>query len=789
MKTLSVVYATYNEEQNLAKSLESVKDIADEIIIVDGSSKDKTVEIAKNFGAKVKITTNKQNFHINKQMAIDMATRDWVLQMDADELVSKELKEEIKEILKNENDEFNGFWIPRKNWFLGRFLMKGGQYPDYTIRFYKKGKGRLPQKDVHEQAVVEGKVGYLKNALLHYPYKNLSHYLTKWNFYNNFYANQIREEQETKNIFQKIFYAFMYLLIRPAHWGFTTFLRHKGFMDGWQGFLFSFFSALRFPVSYLKSKNNFFLKISLFAIILLGIILRSFNIHDTMLFAFDQGRDAQRISDIISLSHFKLVGPESDIPGVFNGALFYYLLAPFYFLSRLDPNGPVIEIATINALSALLIFYTAKKIFKNNYIALISAFLWSISFEQVAYSHYISNASFNGVSTLIFFLGNALYFLKKKNIGLPLSALGLAFAISFDFYFIYLLVLYPIFFLIFKKKDLDKKSLLSAVLIFFVILLPFIVSELRFNFTAIKQLIYYFTHHGTGSTIKEFNENASMYIARLSDLVNYSYFSFNRIVGIIILFLTLVYFYTTQKDKKIILLLTFWMFSTLPLFLFKSGVLTVLAVNSSLQGAFILLFAYVIWRFFSINKFIGVVLLAIVLLSNMFLLYQTNFAPTKLFSTEPLTLNYEKQVIDFTYKKANGKPFSICAVTNPLFNNTVWGYLYNWYGKEKYGYVPTWAGLKQPIPSTLPYDTSRMPLRFLIIEPLVGIPQIVPKTTIFLEDKSSIIKDEQSFGGIIVQQRELNPNPIRNTQNLTTDEQIRINKLITDGIYSCYNTY
>ena len=251
-RSLSVVLATYNEEKNLSSCLDSIKDLADEIVIVDGSSSDKTVEIAKKYGAIIKITTNKPNFHINKQMAIDLATKDWILQLDGDEHISSELKDEIKEILEKDPKEFNGYWMPRKNWFLGRFLMKGGQYPDYTLRFYRKGKGHLPQKDVHEQAEVEGKVGYLKNALLHYPYKNFSHYLNKWNRYNILFAEQIKEEQSKKNIFQKIFYAFGYLIAKPGHWFLTTYFRHKGFVDGWQGFTFSLFSALRFPVSYIK---------------------------------------------------------------------------------------------------------------------------------------------------------------------------------------------------------------------------------------------------------------------------------------------------------------------------------------------------------------------------------------------------------------------------------------------------------------------------------------------------------------------------------------------------------
>lgn len=250
-QTLSVVLATYNEERNIRKCLNSIKDWADEIVVVDGTSEDKTVEIAREFKAKIKITTNKPIFHINKQMAIDMATGDWVLQLDADEIVSSSLRIELKNII-NKNSKINGYWIPRKNWFLGRFMMKGGQYPDYTLRLYRNSKGRLPQKDVHEQAEVEGKIGYLKEPLLHYPYKNFSEYFLKWKRYTNLIARQISDELRNKNIFIKIFYGFTYLFLKPIHWFLITYLRHKGFMDLWPGFIFSLFSAFRFPVSYIK---------------------------------------------------------------------------------------------------------------------------------------------------------------------------------------------------------------------------------------------------------------------------------------------------------------------------------------------------------------------------------------------------------------------------------------------------------------------------------------------------------------------------------------------------------
>ena len=244
MKKISVALAVYNEEDNLRSCLESVKDLAWEIVIADGGSKDKTVQIAKEFGAKVIHTKNLQNFHINKNMAIDAAGGDWILQLDADEVATKELVEEIIKVTQSDSD-LAGYWIPRRNFFLGKFLTKGGQYPDYTLRLYKKGKGRLPAEDVHEQAVVQGKVGYLKNDLLHIRDKTFSIYIERFNRYTDLIVSQISKPS-----------FFDYILIKPTFWFIKAYLRHRGYVDGFPGFVFALFSSLRFPVSYIKYKIN-----------------------------------------------------------------------------------------------------------------------------------------------------------------------------------------------------------------------------------------------------------------------------------------------------------------------------------------------------------------------------------------------------------------------------------------------------------------------------------------------------------------------------------------------------
>lgn len=249
---ISVVLATHNEEKNISACLESVKSFAEEIIIADGESTDDTLEIAKKYKTIIINTTNKQNFHINKQIAMDRANGDLVLQMDADEIVDQELVEFIKrvhnDILKKNYSGSSAWWIRRKNWFLGKFLTKGGQYPDPVIRLYMKGKAKLPQKDVHEQMVVDGEVGWAGGHLLHYGNPDFSTYLRKWNDYTSLRATQLQENGEKISILNFFNYFFA-----KSSWTFLNiFIRHKGLVDGLPGFIFALFSGLYFPFTYLK---------------------------------------------------------------------------------------------------------------------------------------------------------------------------------------------------------------------------------------------------------------------------------------------------------------------------------------------------------------------------------------------------------------------------------------------------------------------------------------------------------------------------------------------------------
>lgn len=248
--SLSVVYAVYNEASNIARSLKSIEKLADEIIVVDGSSSDGTAEIAKKHGARVLSTTNKPIFHINKQMAMEEAKGFWTLQMDADEVVDAEMAKDILRIVNTDDlaSLDTGYWLKRKNWFLGRFLTKGGQYPDPVIRFYRTGMARLPMKSVHEQMEVDGSVGWLKGHLLHYNSPAFTDYLRKANTYTSLTALEMKRDNVPLTFGSFVNWVFF----KPWKTFLLLYFRHKGCLDGIPGFIFALFSGLHFPLAYLK---------------------------------------------------------------------------------------------------------------------------------------------------------------------------------------------------------------------------------------------------------------------------------------------------------------------------------------------------------------------------------------------------------------------------------------------------------------------------------------------------------------------------------------------------------
>lgn len=253
--TLSVAIAVYNEERNLRACLSAITDIADEIVVVDGGSKDATVAIASEFTSHIIHTDNPKIFHINKQKALDACTGNWILQLDADEIITEELKKEIVLTTADEQSAIHGYFIARSNYFWGHFMKKGGQFPDAVIRLVKRGTARFPCKSVHEQIEVIGKVETLLCPMKHYSYLTRSDYWKKADTYTTLTAAELAKTYGTTPGVRIRLLA-LYGVVKPVFTFLTIYIRHKGFVDGLTGFEFSLYSALHFPwacVKYLRS--------------------------------------------------------------------------------------------------------------------------------------------------------------------------------------------------------------------------------------------------------------------------------------------------------------------------------------------------------------------------------------------------------------------------------------------------------------------------------------------------------------------------------------------------------
>ncbi|MEK7127483.1 MAG: glycosyltransferase family 2 protein [Patescibacteria group bacterium] len=175
---ISVAITSFNEEKNIERCLKSVKDIADEIIIVDEKSTDNTVKIAKKYTDKIFLVDHDPMFHKHKQLALDKCTNEWILQIDCDEELSPELIEEIN----NLDFTAEAYKIPRKSLIFGKWFEHTGWYPDYQVKLVKKG-AYYPCKSLHEDMVVDGEIKILTNDLLHYNYASVEQFIDRMNKY------------------------------------------------------------------------------------------------------------------------------------------------------------------------------------------------------------------------------------------------------------------------------------------------------------------------------------------------------------------------------------------------------------------------------------------------------------------------------------------------------------------------------------------------------------------------------------------------------------------------------
>ena len=234
MPELSVVIITHNEEQNIGRCLDALKGLAEEILVVDSFSTDKTVEMCESFGCRV-IMREFKGYVDQKQFGVNEAKNDWILSLDADEMITEGLRTEIAALFQQEKIPYDGYKIRFSLYYLGKILRYSGVGFDYKLRLFNRKTGAFKFTYVHEEIKVNGLTGRLKGIAIHYSFHDLQHHIEKSNYYTTLAAEHYLKNGKH---FSRWWVAFKF----PVTFLLYYFVK-GGFLDGYPGFMWSFMAA------------------------------------------------------------------------------------------------------------------------------------------------------------------------------------------------------------------------------------------------------------------------------------------------------------------------------------------------------------------------------------------------------------------------------------------------------------------------------------------------------------------------------------------------------------------
>lgn len=474
----------------------------------------------------------------------------------------------------------------------------------------------------------------------------------------------------------------------------------------------------------IQALNN--TKLILLLILLLGLFLRFLFFPGNVQFAYDQARDAF-ISNGIMQGHFKIVGPPSNFSSYFNhGVLFYYIGGPVYKLAGGNPAGLSLFLRIYNLFGIILIFLISKILF-NRSVALISAFLFAISFEQTQYSIFMSHPTMAVLPVLLTYLGFALLIFKNKQYGLILAVLGYGISIQFHIGLLFQGFQFLLIPLIFRRKlpKISIKTYLLSALCFMTVVSTFIAAEFKYDFRMMNGFILQAIHSDYSTSLISRLANAVFIFDRYfqDNLININILKGSGSLLTISLFVVIFKKYKNIHSQLIFL--ATWLLWGLAIYLYIIKGTYYYSICTSIP--IIILAAFAIYKVFQKNKTAALLILLIIFASNLFLIIKFNpLGPVNAITAQDgMLLKQEEQIIDLTYQKADKQTFAVNALTIPYDINTTWSYLYNWYGQTKYGYKPIWGGSNADgYINALTVNNARSTLpnkRFLIIESMQGL--------------------------------------------------------------------
>ena len=490
----------------------------------------------------------------------------------------------------------------------------------------------------------------------------------------------------------------------------------------------------------------------LIAIFLLGIALRFLYFPDNVYFAYDQARDSYTALEILK-GDLKLIGPPSFASDkLFPGPLIFYIYAPIYWLFDKNPEAISAFLRFFNSLGILLTFALGTIIF-NKRVGILAALLFAFSYEPSQYALFISHQPQAVITVLLFYLGLSWFIFKSNPKGLILAALG--WGLSIQFHYGYILLGIPLLstILIFRKT-LPKpqlKFLLLAVISLIFTLSTFIITEAKYHF---------FSSYiqNSSSSFHLYPKETLFIINRfLHDIFIANYRLTPFIAAVTIIIYTLIMIFKKALRQKL-LFLTIWFLGGLTPYLI-SGVPSYY-YSAAASVSLLIAIAYLISQLLPKYQLLSLALLLIIIANNLNQIMTINKTGVNsdMVIQPGMLISDQKKVLDYIYSQASGQPFSINTLTIPLNVNTTWSYLFQWYGKGQYGYIPNFGGEAaegylgnfQVIKAR-----SNLPtLQFLIIEPTLGIREAYRDNFFREESYFTKVTEEKKFGYLTVQKRQ-----------------------------------
>lgn len=407
--------------------------------------------------------------------------------------------------------------------------------------------------------------------------------------------------------------------------------------------------------------------------IFLGLFFR-LNKIDNISFSYDQARDAFSAQEIIH-GNLKIIGPPTDLQVVFHGPFYYYVLSIIYFFSR-DPRFAVICFTVINLISLVPLSILVNKLFNSKLVTWFFVLLFAVSPEMIFYGRFISNVSLVIPTISVGLLG--LWFMPRTK-SILLAAIGLGLAAQAEFF---LLSLFPLALIYLFLKKTGLKAIFRFAATYLIVISPYIVSELKFSFRGFSRFLEFSTHQSV-AIIEILNRIAGSYVG----LLERNIFHFPSWLSLILLG-TIVFFLYKRTDRKTSSFLLFFSLTTLPLFIYASPGPIFFTIGIVLP--ILILIASTVKTI----PLLGIVVILFSLVRNLpYVARGIESNSTFTGSETGMILGDELSIIDSVYSH-HGK-LSYNSVTAPLFTNTTWAYLFDWYGKSRYGFVPDWHGNDQ----------------------------------------------------------------------------------------------